>query len=65
MSNSNEHLKNRLNNLIDDLTDNIINTPDEEILKEVKEDYGNPTILFDKFNDILKKSRISARRVKK
>jgi len=34
-----------LDNLADALTEDILNTPDDELLREVKEDYGDPHAL--------------------
>lgn len=47
----------QLKNLEDELIDNIINTPDLEILKEVEEDYGNSNYLANRFNKILEKAK--------
>lgn len=48
----------QLDRLSDELIDNIINTPDREILKEVEEDYGDPSFMANKVRKMLKKARI-------
>ena len=45
----------QLENLCDAMIDNIISTSDEEILQEVKDDYGNENFLADKARTILSK----------
>jgi hypothetical protein len=51
---SNKDLKqDALDNLADALTEDILNTPDDELLSEVAEDYGDPRALANKFDDIL------------
>ena len=47
----------QLENLIDGIIDNIIRTSDDEILKEIKEDYGDPGFIANKFKKILKKTK--------
>ena len=42
-----------LDNLADALTEDILNTPDDELLREVQEDYGDPRALANKFDQIL------------
>ena len=42
-----------LDNLADVLTEDILNTPDDELLREVEEDYGDPRALANKFDQIL------------
>jgi len=42
-----------LYNLADALTEDILNTPDDELLREVQEDYGDPRALANKFDQIL------------
>jgi hypothetical protein len=42
-----------LDNLADALTEDILNTPDGELLREVEEDYGDPHALANKFDQIL------------
>lgn len=44
----------QLENLSDELIENIINTSDEEILKEVEEDYGDPLYESKRMKKILK-----------
>ncbi len=44
-----------LRNLSDAMVDNIINTPDAEILQEVKEDYDDENFLVNKARVILEK----------
>ena len=60
MSNDKIHIREQLNRLSDELIDNIINTPDAEILKEVEEDYGDPSFVANRVREMLKKSRIRA-----
>lgn len=45
-----------LDNLADALTEDILNTPDDELLREVKEDYGDPRALANKFDQILERA---------
>jgi uncharacterized protein YecT (DUF1311 family) len=45
-----------LDNLADALTEDILNTPDDELLREVEEDYGNPRALANKFDQILERA---------
>ncbi len=52
-------IRQQLDNLSDELIDNIINTPDEEILKEVEEDYGDSSFLANRAREILKTSKKS------
>jgi hypothetical protein len=52
---NNKNIKKQLDRLTDELIDDIINTPDSEILQEVKEDYGTSDYLANKFRQILKK----------
>jgi hypothetical protein len=42
-----------LDNLADALTQDILDTPDNELLREVEEDYGDPRALANKFDQIL------------
>ena len=42
-----------LENLADALTEDILNTPDDELLREVEEDYGNPRAMANKFDQLL------------
>jgi len=51
--------KKGLENLTDALVENIINTPDEEILKEVEEEYGAPDVLANKMREIIGKAKES------
>ena len=60
MNNEESYIREQLNRLSDELIDNIINTPDAEILKEVEEDYGDPSFLANRAREILNKSRIRA-----
>src|SRR5215831_7026389 len=52
-----------LDNLADALTEDILNTPDDELLREVEEDYGDPRALANKFDQILERAekQVSAR----
>ena len=43
--------------IVDELIDNIIRTPDAEILEEAKEDHGDPMYEANRARDILEKSR--------
>jgi hypothetical protein len=45
-----------LDNLADALTEDILNTPDNELLREVEEDYGDPRALASKFDQILERA---------
>ena len=45
-----------LDNLADALTEDILNTPDDELLREVEEDYGDPRALANKFDQILERA---------
>jgi hypothetical protein len=45
-----------LDNLADALTEDILNTPDEEVLREVAEDYGDPRALANRFDQILERA---------
>lgn len=60
MSTEKIHIREQLDRLTDELIDNIINTPDSEILKEVEEDYGDPSFVANRVREILKKSQIKA-----
>lgn len=53
----NNTVKQQLENLTDELIDNIINTPDKEILEGVKEDYGTSDFLANKVKKILEKAK--------
>jgi hypothetical protein len=44
-------------NLADALAEDILNTPDDEVLREVKEDYGDPRALANKFDQILERAK--------
>jgi len=43
-------------NLADAMAEDILNTPDDEILRETKEDYGDPRALANKFDQILERT---------
>lgn len=58
MSNEQNFLKDKLERLKEELIENIINTPDSEILNEVKEDYGDSTFIANKVREIMKNSQI-------
>jgi hypothetical protein len=49
-----------LDNLADALTEDILNTPDDELLGEVQEDYGDPRALANKFEKILERAEKQA-----
>jgi hypothetical protein len=54
---SNKDIKqDALDNLADALTEDILNTPDHELLREVAEDYGDPRALANKFDRILERA---------
>lgn len=52
-----DNIKEQLDRLSDELINDIINTPDSEILQEVKEDYGTSDYLANKFREIFGKSK--------
>ncbi len=52
-------IKKQLDRLSDELIDNIINTPDAEILKEVEEDYGDSSHEANIVREILEKQWIA------
>jgi len=60
MNNKKSNSREQLNRLSDELIDNLIKTPDKEILKEVEEEYGDPSFLANRAREILKKSQIKA-----
>ncbi len=60
MGNEESSIREQLNRLSDEMIDDIINTPDAEILREVKEEYGDPSFLANRAREILKKSQIKA-----
>jgi hypothetical protein len=43
-------------NLADAMAEDILNTPDDEILREVEEDFGDPRALANKFDQILERA---------
>jgi hypothetical protein len=45
-----------LDNLADALTEDILNTPDNELLREVEEDYGDRLALANKFDQIIERA---------
>jgi len=50
---SNKNVKqDALDNLAYALTEDILNAPDDELLREVEEDYGDPRALASKFDDL-------------
>jgi hypothetical protein len=53
---SNDVKQDALDNLADALTEDILNTPDDELLREVEEDYGDPRALANKFDQILERA---------
>jgi hypothetical protein len=54
---SNKDIKqDALDNLADALTEDILNTPDHELLREVAEDYGDARALANKFDQILERA---------
>lgn len=52
-----DDIEKQLDRLMDELINNIVNTPDDEILQEVKEDYGDSNYLANKFKIILEKAK--------
>jgi len=44
----------KLNLLADELIENVINTSDDDILNEIKEDFGDSAIVANKVREILK-----------
>lgn len=52
-----DNIEKQLDRLMDELINNIVNTPDDEILQEVKEDYGDSNYLANKFKIILEKAK--------
>ncbi len=58
MNKEKAYIREQLNRLTDELIDNIINTSDREILKEVEEDYDDPSFVANRVREILKKSQI-------
>jgi len=61
---SDKNIRQQLDRFTDGLVDNLINTPDEEILKEVEEEYGNPLYLANKARKILKKAQQEKKNIK-
>ena len=47
-------------NLSDAMAEDILNTPDDEILREVEEDFGDPRALANKFDQILERAERQA-----
>src|SRR5262245_8479723 len=43
-------------NLADAMAEDILNRPDDEILREVEEDFGDPRALANKFDQILERA---------
>src|SRR5215510_226242 len=43
-------------NLADAMAEDIFNTPDDEVLREVEEDFGDPRGLANKFDQILERA---------
>jgi len=55
---SNKNVKqDAFDNLADALTEDILNTPDDELLREVEEDYGDRRALAIKFDQILERAK--------
>ena len=52
-------IRKQFDNLTDELIEDIFNTPDSEILKEVKEDYGDKLYEVKRFKKILQKAKNS------
>jgi len=51
-------------NITDAITDNVINTPDDEILEEVKEDHGDSEYEANIMRDIINKAKIQVNKDK-
>jgi len=49
-------------NLADAMAEDILNTPDDEVLREVEEDFGDPRALANKFDLILERAEKQATR---
>ena len=43
-------------NLADAMAEDILNTPDDEVLREVEEDFGDPRALANRFDQILERA---------
>ena len=54
-------LRRELDNLFDEIVDNIIRTSDEDILEEVREDYGDPSFLANKCRQMLELVKAKAK----
>lgn len=54
----------QIKNILDSIIDNIIKTPDDEILKEVKEDYGDPEYEANIMRKIVKDATIQVNKDK-
>lgn len=52
-----DNIGEQLDRLTDELIENLIKTPDEEILREVEEDYGDPLYEANKVREILEKAK--------
>ena len=44
--------------IIEAFIDNVVNTPDVEFLQEMKEDYGDASVVANKVRKIIQKSQI-------
>lgn len=60
MKNEGHQSREQLNLFTDKLIDTVINTPDAEILKEVEEDYGDPSYEANRVRELIEKSWIKA-----
>ena len=47
-------IEKQLDDFYDELIDNVINTSDKEILKEVEEDYGDSSFVADRMRAMVK-----------
>jgi hypothetical protein len=56
-------IREQLDNLENALIDDIINTPDTEILQEVKEDYGDGNYKANEFKRILEKAKNNIKQI--
>ncbi len=66
MSDEQNILKEKLERLKEELIDNILNTPDSEILNEINEEYGDSSFISNKVRKIIKntQSKVGKSRLK-
>ena len=46
-----------IHDLVDELVDNVINTPDDEILQEIEDEYGDKEALANKMRQIITEAK--------